>query len=96
MEGVWGYDKDQVALVIPDSTDFGSWVQVILSTTTINQIIKMIKESEIDELSVSLNGLRISHLLACHCADLSIESETAASGTMDLTDLNEAVKMIKK
>ena len=24
MEGVWGYDKDQVALVIPESTGFGS------------------------------------------------------------------------
>ena len=96
MEGVQGYDKDQVDLVVPDPTDFGSWVLVILGKSTINWIINVIKESEIDQLLVSLNGLRIAHLLACHWAELSIESETAANWTMDLTNLNRAVKMIKK
>ena len=52
MEGIWGYDKDQVALVIPDPTNFGSQMLVILGTLTINQIINVIKESEIDELSI--------------------------------------------
>ena len=54
------------------------------------------EESEIDELSILLNGLRISHLLTCHQAELSIESETAVNHTMDLTNLNEASKMTKK
>ena len=65
MEGVWGYDEDQVALVILDSTGFGSQVPITLGTHTINWIINMIKESEIDELSDSLNGSRIAQLLAC-------------------------------
>ena len=69
---------------------------VTLGTLTINHIINMIKESEIDELSASLNGLRISHLLACHQAELLVRSEMAANQTTGLTDLNEAVKMIKK
>ena len=56
VEGVQGCNEDQVALVIPDPTDFGSRVLVTLDTLTINEIINMIKESEIDELSVSLNG----------------------------------------
>ena len=60
VEGVWGYDEDQVALVRPDSTGFGSQVPVILGTPTINQIINVIKKSEINELSVSLNGSRIA------------------------------------
>ena len=64
VEGVQGYDEDQVAQVIPDPTDFGS--QVILGKPTINQIINVIKESKIDELSVSPSRFRISHLLACH------------------------------
>ena len=34
--GVWGYNEDQVALVIPDSTVFGSQVPVTLGTLTIN------------------------------------------------------------
>ena len=56
----------------------------------------MTKENEIDELLVSLNGLRISCLLACHEAELSIRSEVAANQTIDLTNVNEAVKMIKR
>ena len=96
VEGVQGYDKDQVALVIPDPADFGSQVPAILGTLTINLIINVIKKSKIDELSVSLVGLRISHLLACHQAEFSVVSETAVSQTMDPTDLNKTVKMIKK
>ena len=56
----------------------------------------MIKESEIDELFISLNGLRISHLFACHQAELSIESETDANHTRNPTDWNGAVNMTKK
>ena len=96
VEGVRGYDEDQVALVVPDPTEVGSWVPIILCTLTINQIINMIKESEIDELSTSLNGSKISYLLACHQAKLSVEKGTAMNQTRDPTDLNEAVKIIKK
>ena len=63
--GVQGYDKDQVALVVSDSTIFGSQVLVTLGTSTINWIINVIKESEIDALSASLNGLRMAQFLAC-------------------------------
>ena len=66
VEGVPGYDEGLVALVIPDSTAFGSQVPVTLGMLTINWIINVIKERKIDELSASLSGLRISHLLACH------------------------------
>ena len=66
-----------------------------LGTLTINHIIDVIKESEIDELSASLNGSRIYHLLACHQVEHSIRSEMAANQTIGLTNLNKAVKMIK-
>ena len=46
IEGVRGYDKDQVALIIPDSTAYGSSVLVTLGTPIINWIINMIKESK--------------------------------------------------
>ena len=49
VEGVWGYEEDQVTQVITDSTGIGSQVPVTLGTPTINWIINMIKESEIDE-----------------------------------------------
>ena len=56
----------------------------------------MIKESEMDELVVSVNGLRIAQLLACHPAELLVQNKAAANQTVDLTALNEAVKMTKK
>ena len=66
VEGVRGYNKDQVALVKPDSTTVGSQILVILGTPTINRIINVSRESEIDKLSASLNGSRTAQLLACH------------------------------
>ena len=39
VEGVWGYDEDQVVPIVPGPTEFGSLVPVILGTLTINQII---------------------------------------------------------
>ena len=56
----------------------------------------MIKESEIDELSVSLNGLRIAQLLAYWQAGLSIQKETVTNQAVDPADLNEVVKTTKK
>ena len=69
---------------------------VTLGTLTVNQIINVIKESKIDEVLASLHGSRISHLLACCQAELSIRSEMTVNQTMGLTDLNKAVKMMKK
>ena len=94
VEGVKGYDKDQVALVIPDSTAFRTRVLVTLGTPAINQIVNVVKESELDELSVSLNGLRISHLLAGCQVDLSLKNDITA--IPDPTDINVAVKMMKQ
>ena len=44
VDGVKGYDEDQVALFIPDLTAFGLRLMVTLGTPTINQIVNMIKE----------------------------------------------------
>ena len=72
------------------------WVPVTLGTTAINWIINVIKDSKIDELLASLNGSRISPLLAFHQAELSIRSKAAENQTMDLTHLNEAVKTAER
>ena len=96
IEGMKGYNKDQVALVIQDLTAFGSRVSVTLGTLTINQIVNIIKESEIDELSVSLSWWKITCLLAGHWAELSLRNNTITSPIPDLTDLNEAIKTTKQ
>ena len=36
VDGVWGYDEDQIALVIPDFSKFAARVPVILGTPSIN------------------------------------------------------------
>ena len=95
VEGVKGYNEDQVALVIPDLTTFGSRVPVTISTPTINWFVNVIKESEIDKLSILLNGSRISCLLAACRAELSFKNDTTASPIPNKTDLNEAVKTMK-
>ena len=51
---------------LPDLTAIGLKVLVALGPPTINQIVNVIKESEIDEISISLRGSRISLLLARH------------------------------
>ena len=95
VEGLKGYNEDQVVLVL-DSTTFGSRVPVTLATPAINQIVNVIKESETDELSVSLNGSRISHLLAGCWAELSLKNNATASPTPELINLNEAARTTKQ
>ena len=88
VERVEGYDEDQVVLVIPDLTTFGSRVPVILGTPTINQIVNVIKESKIDELFVSLSGLRISHLLAGCQVELSLKNDITSTSVPNHTNIN--------
>ena len=38
----------------------------------------------------------IGQLLACHLAELLVQNNAAANQTVDLTNLNEAVKTTKK
>ena len=39
VDGVWGYDEDQIAQVIPDFSNFATRVPVILGTPTIGQVL---------------------------------------------------------
>ena len=55
-DGVQGYDEDQIALVIPDLSNFTAQIPVILGTPTISCIINVIKEMEIDALGECQGG----------------------------------------
>ena len=39
VDGVQGYNEDQIALVIPDLSDFVAWVPMILGTPKISHIV---------------------------------------------------------
>ena len=63
VDRVQGYDEDQIALVIPDLSNFVAWIPVILGTTTISQVINVMKEEEIDALVTPWANARVVHLL---------------------------------
>ena len=62
---VTGYDKDVVFLVVPDESEFGCRVPLVIGTCTIGQIINIIWESEIDCLSTPWATARMVQLLSC-------------------------------
>ena len=66
VDGVQGYDEDQIALVIPDLSNFAAWIPVILGTPTISHIINVMKEMEIDALAMPGVNARVAYLLSVH------------------------------
>ena len=48
---VAGYDEDVVFLVVPDGSAFGKRVPLVTGTCTLAQVINVIKESEMDQIS---------------------------------------------
>ena len=64
MDGVWGYDEDQIALIIPDFSNFATRVPIILGTPTIGQVVNMMREVEMDALAMPWANARAAHLLA--------------------------------
>ena len=62
--GVQGYNEDQIALVIPDFSNFTAQIPVILGTPTISQVVDMMKEAEVDALAIPWVDARVVHLLS--------------------------------
>ena len=63
MDRVQGYDEDQIALVIPDLSNFAARVPVILGTPTISHIVNMMKDREIDGLVTPWVNAHVAYLL---------------------------------
>ena len=62
---ITGYDEDVVFLMVPDKSEFGHRVPLVIGTCTIGQIINIIWESEIDRLSMPWATARMEQLLSC-------------------------------
>ena len=65
---VWeiaGYDEDVVFLVVPDESEFGHRVPLVIGTYMIGWIINVIWESEIDHLFTPWATARMAQLLSC-------------------------------
>ena len=80
VDGVQGYDGDQIALVVPDESKFMEWIPVILGTSTLSCIINVIKEREIDALVMPWVNARVAHLLSvCRAAATVVDEGTVES-----------------
>ena len=66
VDGVWGYNEDQIALVILDFSNFATRVPIILGMPTIGQVVIVMREVEMDALAMPRANARVAHLLAVH------------------------------
>ena len=66
MDRVQGYDEDQIALVIPDFSNFATRVPIILGMSTIGHVVNVMTEAEMDALSMPWVNARVAHLLEVH------------------------------
>ena len=64
VDGVWGYDEDQIALIILDFSNFAVRVPIILGTPTIGQVINMMREAEMDALAMPWANARAAQPLS--------------------------------
>ena len=60
VDSVQGYDKDQIALVIPDLSNFAAWIHMILGTPIRGHIVNVIREREIDALATPWLNARVA------------------------------------
>ena len=61
---VAGYDEDAVFLVVPDGSNFGKRVPIVIGTCTLARVINVIKESEMDRISTPWSTVRLAQLLS--------------------------------
>ena len=61
MEGIRGYDEEQVALVVDDSSAFARRVPVILDTPTLHRVVNCMKESEMEKAPPEWENVRMAY-----------------------------------
>ena len=84
VDGVQGYDEDQIALVILDLSNFAA-SSCHFRDPTISQVINVMKEAEIDTLAMPWVNVRMAHLLSvCRMTTVEvgdgIAEETSSDG----------------
>ena len=72
VDRVWGYNEDQIALVILDLTNFATRVPIILGMPTIGWVVNVMREAEMDALAMPWANARAAHLLTV-CRMMPIE-----------------------
>ena len=61
IEGMKSYDEEQVALVVEDETKFGHRVLFILGMLTVHQVVRSMKESEMENALPEWERIRVAY-----------------------------------
>ena len=95
---ITGYDEDVVFLVVPDESEFGRRVPLVIGTCTIGRIINIIPESDIDHLSMPWAMAQMTQLLSCQksmavftLGNVGKAQSEGASGGPQEVDVDELV-----
>ena len=77
MEGVQGYNEEQIALVVPGLSNFAEQIPIIFGTPTISCIINVMKVRETDAFTMPWVNARVAHLLSvCRATATMVSNET--------------------
>ena len=91
VDGVQGYDEDQITLVVLDLSNFTALVPVILGTPTIGYVMNVIREKEIDALVTPWVNAHVAYLLAVWQVTAMLEDNKVTTRVLDSIEYNEVV-----
>ena len=88
VEAAGSYNKDQIALVIPDASAFTARAPMIIGTCTLNRIVEAMKESELDHLTLQWELIQYSRDLVAHTGRVTWKTVrvTCQAGTVEGAD----------
>ena len=93
IDGISGYNKDQVALVAHSSAKFAHHVPIILGTPTTDQAFKTLKESKIDRLATPWACVRKSTLFQATTQVTAVRADVTTK-PVDVTGYEEPVHLL--
>ena len=100
VEGVPEYDKDQVTFVVDDNTTFSWRVPVVLGTPTINRVVAVMKESNLDNAPMEWQASKTSYELAngflMRRLHLEPDQGFPTNTGKNPTDLDETISLTSK
>ena len=91
VNGVQGYDEDQIAPVVPDLSNFMAWVPMVPRTPTIGCITNVIKETEIDTLVTPWVNAHVAHIFVVWQVTTTLEDNNVTTKVLDHTEYDEVV-----
>ena len=99
VDGVWGCNEDEKALVIPDFSNFATRVPIILGMPTIGWVVNVMKEAKMDALAMPWANASVPHLLVV-CRMMPMEVGDGQEEKFDMIDddplmYNEKVEMLE-